>query len=158
MHSSLTCKDTVATMCLTRYVVCSRHMICVSSLLCGCSYQSIPEGNWYYSVWCCISCAPVISMSLVCMLDRFAMPCLAEPVSVSADLSVTPRKAAGDEHISNSASRNSRNNPKSTSTGSLMGAVRAAAGRKSKKEFRRSGDGGRDAAPGARVSASGQRP
>ena len=72
---------------------------------------------------------------------------------MSADLSVTPRKVAGDEHVTSSVSRNGRNNPKSTSTGSLMGAVRAAAaGRKSKKEYRRSGDGRGEPGPGVRVS------
>ncbi len=71
-----------------------------------------------------------------------------------ADLAVTPRKAAGDEHVS--SSRNGRNAPKSTSTGSMMGLVRAAAAvRRSKKDglVRRSADHRGEFGPGIRVSA-----
>ena len=67
---------------------------------------------------------------------------------------MTPRKAAGDEHVS--SSRNGRNAPKSTSTGSMMGLVRAAAAvRRSKKDglVRRSADHRGEFGPGIRVSA-----
>ncbi len=71
-----------------------------------------------------------------------------------ADLAVTPRKAAGDEHVS--SSRSGRNAPKSTSTGSMMGLVRAAAAvRRSKKDglVRRSADHRGEFGSGVRVSA-----
>ena len=70
------------------------------------------------------------------------------------DLAVTPRKGAGDEHVN--ASRNGRNNPKSTSTGSMMGLVRAAAAaRRGKKDnlSRRSADAKGEFGPGFRSSA-----
>ncbi|DBA89976.1 TPA: hypothetical protein ACH3X2_004351 [Trebouxia sp. C0005] len=76
----------------------------------------------------------------------------------SNDLAVTPRKAAGDEHVS--SSRNGRNAPKSTSTGSMMGLVRAAAAvRRSKKDglVRRSADHRGEFGPGMRVSAGSKR-
>ena len=76
------------------------------------------------------------------------------PCCHTADLAVTPRKAAGDEHVS--ASRNGRNAPKSTSTGSMMGLVRAAAAvRRSKKDglVRRSADNRGEFGPAIRVSA-----
>ena len=75
-----------------------------------------------------------------------------------ADLAVTPRKAAGDEHTS--YSRNGRQaNAKSTSTGSngMMGLVRAAAAvRRSKKDplARRSGETRGEYGPGFRASGS----
>ena len=68
-----------------------------------------------------------------------------------ADL--TPHKA-GDEHAS--AGRNGRNHPKSTSTGNMMGLVRAAAAvRRSKKDglARRSGENRGEFGPATRVSA-----
>ena len=74
-----------------------------------------------------------------------------------ADLAVTPRKGAGDEHAS--SSRNGRQpNAKSTSTGSagMMGLVRAAAAvRRSKKDgvARRSGETRGEYGPGFRASA-----